>query len=121
MDISTNNYDIIGSGQVIVPPGEYVEFKIESLRFRFYFEDTVDSDSSQSESSISGTLVQDDQSKYLSIKVVNYRNLFQTTNKTIEVGRIKGKALSVMFSIVSVGSDNDITKIFYYTWYKAKQ
>ena len=37
IEVSTTNHIILNSGSVIVPGEEYVEFKIEGLRFRFTF------------------------------------------------------------------------------------
>lgn len=121
MNISTKKYDIIDSGMVIVPPQEYIEFEHEGLRFRFNFIESTKSDSEQPKPEITGNLDNDEHSQFLSINVNNYNGLFQTTTNMLEVGKVEGKALSVMFSIATVGSGNERIRIFNYTWYKSKE
>lgn len=121
MKISTSKFEIIDSGMVIVPPQEYVEFEHDSLRFRFNFIDTSKSESEQPKPEITGTLESDEKSEFLSINVINYNGLFHTTTNTLEVGKVEGKKLSVMFSIATVGSGDVRIRLFNYTWYKSKE
>jgi len=121
MTIQTEHYDIISSGSVIVPPGEYLEFEINTLRFRFYFKDTTPSNSAQTNSGITVSLVSDEAGQYLSINVNNFNSLFASPTNMLELGTIEGKALSVWFSIVGLsGSNGEQIKVFHYTWYKSK-
>ena len=52
IEISTTNSCIIDSGTIIVPEGEYIEFKIQNLRYRFSF----NFDESSTEGSIAGKI-----------------------------------------------------------------
>lgn len=120
MKIFTEKYEIISNGSVIIPSGEYLEFEIESLRFRFIFKDKERSESGQLTPNISGAIVNEEDSEYLSIIVSNFDSLFAAPQNVLEVGTIKGKKLSVIFSIVILGLDNEYSRIFHYTWFIEK-
>lgn len=120
IEISTINHIIIDSGCIIVPEEEYVEFKIEGLRFRFTF---VQDDTLQDEkdSSITGEVSKDEEGEMLNIVVYNYTGLFATPTQMMNVAQINGKQLSVKFSIVELQSiGTQPMRIFHYTWYQSK-
>lgn len=121
ISVSTNSYEVLQSGTVIVPPGEHVHFEIEGLQFRFTFSERKSSDNSKN-TGITGSLIQLDDKNCLVIDVINYEELFATPKDIIEVGTLKGKKLYVRFSVVTLGKDDesDRSRIFYYTWYLAK-
>lgn len=121
MKVSTNKYDILESGSVIVPVNEYVEFDIEGLRYRFLFINDNTEDS-KGVASISGSLTKDDQGDYFAIEVKNYKGLFYSPSDLIKVGELGGKDLYVYFSIVTVSDDNNaVLRVFHYTWYILKK
>lgn len=120
IETSTTNHTILDSGSIIVPEEEYVEFQIESLRFRFIF---VNDDALQCEkkSTITGELREDNDGKFFNITVYNYTDLFATPTHMMNVAHINGKQLSVRFSIVELSSNEPQSmRIFHYTWYQSK-
>lgn len=120
IEISTTNHIILDSGSIIVPEKEYVEFKIESLRFRFTF---VHDDDLQGEgkSNITGEVCEDEKGQLFNMTVYNYTDLFATPTQMMNVAQINGKQLSVRFSIVELSSNGtQPMRIFHYTWYQSK-
>lgn len=122
MKIETGKYEVLETGSVIVPNGEFVEFEIENLHFRFNFIDEIDSSVGDSNKGVTATLVNEGVSQYLSIDVRNYNSLFTSPSKLLEVGTVEGKSLSVMFSVVVIsGANRYQVRVFHYTWYKSKE
>ena len=121
MKKSTNSYDILESGSVVLPYNEYLEFDIEGLRYRFTFSDDLEGEN-KGKTRVTGALVQDGESKFLSLNVINYNSLFSTPAQPIEMGILGGRKLYVYFSIVSMTGDNPgKTRVLYYTWYQLKE
>lgn len=120
IEVSTTNHIILNSGSVIVPGEEYVEFKIEGLRFRFTF---VQDDALQGEnkSNITGEVREDKDGQLFNMTVYNFTGLFATPTQMMNVAHINGKQLSVRFSIVELDSNGtQPMRIFHYTWYQSK-
>lgn len=121
MELSTTHYNIIDTGSAIVPDGEYLEFIHGNLRFRFVFSSVEDPQTKQKNTSITGKLIGEEPNQTLQINVINYNSLFTTPSRILEVGELSGKALFVLFSVVTISSQNENgTKIFHYTWYTEK-
>lgn len=122
MKITTTSYNVLETGSVIVPSGESLEFEIEGLRYRFNFKKEKDEKSGNYIANITGSLVEEEESKCFVINIVNYDSLFSSTTQMLNVGTIKGKTLSVRFSIVALDENETktTTRIFHYTWYIEK-
>lgn len=121
MKKSTSTYDILDCGSVVLPENEYLEFEIGGLRYRFSFSDDLDGEN-KGQTRITGALVQEGESQFLSLNVINYNALFSTPAQPIEMGILNGKKLFVYFSIVSLsGDDKRKARILYYTWYQTKE
>ena len=121
MKISTNKYVVVDNGTIVLPDNEQLEFEIEGLRFRFTFLEDL-SDDSKGKTRITGALVSDDGSQYMSIDIINFDSLFATPNQMIEMGKINGKKLFLNFSIITLSNKNDDkTRVFHYTWYTLKE
>ena len=117
----TSTYDILDCGSVVLPENEYLEFEIGGLRYRFSFSDDLDGEN-KGQTRITGALVQEGESQFLSLNVINYNALFSTPAQPIEMGILNGKKLFVYFSIVSLsGDDKRKARILYYTWYQTKE
>lgn len=118
--LSTEGYEILSSGSVIVPSNEYVQFEIYGMRFRFSFiqESTEDNAKVQ----ITKT-VETDQSgqKCLTILISNVKDsFFGSLIRSMPVASIEGRPLNVRFSILSINKDEEANtedKILFYTWY----
>lgn len=121
--LSTEGYEILSSGSIIVPSNEYVQFEINGLRFRFSF--VLESDDDNAEIKISKN-VEIDQSgqECLTILFSNVRNsFFGSIRHSMQVATIDGRSLSVRFSILSINTDEERKtedKLLFYTWYRSK-
>lgn len=118
--VSTEHYNVLASGSVILPAGEYCEFEIENLRFRFSFTEKKEENGKEIKSEITGRLVQEEGGNYLSFNVVNYDGLFSTPRQPLEVGTLKGKKLLFSFSVAALVGNEDPYRIVHYTWFTEK-
>lgn len=121
--ISTEHYDIIDNGSVIVPSGQGIEFKINGLRFRFIFPQVIN-DSEERENSIDQIVKTDEEGDFLEITIANLRSaFFATSRQLMHLAKLEGRRLFFKFSIVSVNTseNNEEDKIMFYTWYQEKQ
>lgn len=118
--LSTEGYEILSSGSVIVPSNEYVQFEINGMRFRFSF--IQESTEDNAEVQITKT-VETDQSgqKCLTILISNVKDsFFGSLIRSMPVASIEGRPLNVRFSILSINKDEEANtedKILFYTWY----
>ena len=118
--ISTQNYDIIDTGSAIVQSGEYLEFEINSLKFRFVFTEEIEtSDDGHIETKIEKIGTPD---AYMGIYVHTQKNAFFGSSPNLfKVATLKNKALFFKFAIQSINErDGKGDKILFYTWYLAK-
>lgn len=121
--LSTEGYEILSSGSIIVPSNEYVQFEICKLRFRFSF--VQESNEDDAEIRISKN-VETDQSgqECLTILISNVRNsFFGSIRHSMQVATTEGRSLSVRFSILSINIDEERKtedKLLFYTWYRSK-
>lgn len=117
--ISTDRYEILSSGCIIVPSLESLMFEFESLRFKISFL-TDDSNTPKYVSNVE----KDDKGELLSILLYGFENSFLlSSNKEIHVSYINKRPLYLKFSVISInqnGADNSEDKIFYYTWFIQK-
>ena len=103
--LSTEGYEILSSGSVIVPSNEYVQFEINGMRFRFSF--IQESTEDNAEVQITKT-VETDQSgqKCLTILISNVKDsFFGSLRRSMPVASIEGRPLNVRFSILSLNKD----------------
>ena len=118
--LSTEGYEILSSGSVIVPSNEYVQFEINGMRFRFSF--IQESTEDNAEVHITKT-VETDQSgqKCLTILISNVKDsFFGSLRRSMPVASIEGRPLNVRFSILSINKEEEANtedKILFYTWY----
>lgn len=120
--VSTEGYEILSSGSVIVPSNEYIQFNIEEFKFRFLF--MQESQDDDAPIRISKNLEQDENGdSYLSVIISNVRNsFFGSTDNSFQLATMNNRALSVRFSILSINRDRENRtedKILFYTWYLA--
>lgn len=121
--ISTDNYDIISSGSVVLQMGENLEFKIADLKFRVEFIDEKPEGDAPLEGRIdSGVMNKGTDEAYYRIVFYNQTSaFFASTSDFAHLAVIDGKPLKLKFSIQSINPrDNSSDKIFFYTWYLGK-
>lgn len=122
--ISTDNYDIIGSGSIVLQMRENLEFKIADLKFRVEFIDEKPEGDAPLEGRIdSGVINKGTEDAYYRIAFYNQTSaFFASTSDFVHLAVIEGKPLKLKFSIQSINPrDNSCDKIFFYTWYLGKE
>lgn len=118
--ISTEGYNIISSGSVIIPANDYVEFSIENLRFRF---NMVQNSTHAHNGIIQTNVERDDIGDCLIITLVNFSSSFFTTPKqAIHLANIGNRDLFLKFSFTSINmSDEGSEGLLFYTWMLSKE
>lgn len=120
ISISSSKFEIVASGSVIIPEDDYIQFSFDNLRFRFVF-DSNQAKSESEDSSVTGTIKEDESGSYLEIGIDGYTSIFSSPSDFLNVGQIEGKALYVYFSITPLVTKDKINKrIMIYSWYKEK-
>lgn len=123
VELSTDNYDIIDSGSVVLQMGEILQFQIADLKFRVEFIDEKPNGDTPLETKvISGVENADTEKAYYKIAFYNQTSaFFSSTANFAQLAVIDGKPLKFKFSIQSInGRDNSSDKIFFYSWYLGK-
>lgn len=118
--ISTERFDIISTGAVIIPADDYVEFAIENLRFRF---NLIQNDNEAAQGTIQTNIEQDDQGECLIISLVNFSSsFFATPSQELQVAYLNNRELYLRFSVTSINRSNDsFDSLLFYTWMLTKQ
>lgn len=119
VQLSTEKYEVIDTGSVIIPSDDYIQFAFANLRFRLLFNSSLDK---QDQTEVVGTIKEDEEGEYLQIEVKNYNDMFASPMHILHLGKVQGKELYVDFSIVALTSDGDsvTNRIMLYSWYKEK-
>lgn len=117
--ISTEHYDIISSGSVVLQMGEYLEFQIENLKFRIVFTESSDEQEGRIQRTIENGGTPE---AYMLLTFYNqHKAFFSSVPSLASVAIIDGKQLYLKFSIQAINNvDNNSDKIFFYTWYLDK-
>lgn len=120
MTISTERFDIISTGAVIIPADDYVEFAIENLRFRF---NLIQNNNEAAQGTIQTNIEQDDQGECLIISLVNFSSsFFATPSQELQVAYLNNRELYLRFSVTSINRSNDsFDSLLFYTWMLTKQ
>lgn len=129
MDVTvrTTKHDLVASGSVIVPYGEYVDFEVKGLIFRMTFE----SDENAGNARVQPELVEDEngQVHYMAVKCYNFNgSLHSIMNSKLVLAQTEGRALSLQFSVSSFnkrhenGDDSPMIEdmLVTYSWYLAR-
>lgn len=116
---TTQNCEIIDSGSIIIPNGEFLLFEFpDELKFKIIFEDKPDDPSDKSyriEEIENGSILQ------IAFNNVSNAN-FGSPKNAIKLAKLNGRFLSLGFSLLSVNNRNGIEdRIFFYTWYLSKE
>ena len=118
--LSTERFDIISSGSVIIPANDYVEFEIESLRFRVSM---IQNDNEATQGTIQTNLERDGRGPCLIISLVNFStSFFATPNQELRLAYLNRKDLYLRFSLTSINRiGNSYDGLLFYTWMLSKQ
>lgn len=122
--LSTENYDIIDSGSVVLQMGEHLDFDIENLKFRIEFIDEMPNGNTPLETKVvSGVENSGTSDAYYRIAFYNQTSaFFASTANFGQLAIIAGKPLKLKFCIQAINVlDNKSDKIFFYTWYLGKE
>lgn len=121
--ISTEKYDVISTGSVYIPYGEYIEFAIEQLRFRIVIIEEEDANNPNGEMTMK---VEEDEEgqKIMLISLSNFHDtIMATPTRILKLARLNGRDLCLAFSITSVNKSTENKtedKILFYTWFHVK-
>lgn len=117
--ISTEGYDIIDSGSVIIPSNDYVEFSIENLRFRF---NMVQNSSNVENGVIQTNVESDDIGQCLIITLVNFSSSFFAAPKNaLHLAKVNNRDLFLRFSLTSINVTEEAADgLLFYTWMLSK-
>ena len=120
MKLSTERFDIISSGSVIIPSNDYVEFAIENLRFRF---NMIQNRSDSAQGKYQTNIERDEKGECLVISLINFSSsFFATPNQELRLAHLHNKALWLRFSITSINrSSNGFDGLLFYTWMLSKE
>ena len=124
VELSTENYDIIDSGSVVLQMGEFLEFQISNLKFRIEFiEEKPDGDKPLEGRIVTGVENKETESAYYKIAFYNQASAyFSSTPEFAQLATVDGRPLRLKFSIHSINErENSSDKIFFYTWYLGKE
>lgn len=119
VELSTEVFDIISTGSVIIPANDYVEFMIENLRFRF---NMVQNDAEAQNGTIETNIEQDDKGQCLIITLINFSSsFFATPNEALRLAKINNRDLFLKFSLMSINrSTQGPDGLLFYTWMLSK-
>lgn len=120
VELSTEVFDIISTGSVIIPANDYVEFLIENLRFRF---NMVQNDAEAQNGTIETNIEQDDKGQCLIITLINFSSsFFATPNEALRLAKINNRDLFLKFSLMSINrSTQGPDGLLFYTWMLSKK
>lgn len=124
VNLSTENYDIISTGSVVLQMGEFLEFQIANLKFRIEFiEEKPDGDKPLEGRIVTGVENKETEDAYYKIVFYNQASAyFSSTPEFAQLATIDGRPLRFKFSIHSINEREDSSdKIFFYTWYLGKE
>ena len=122
--ISTEHYDVIDSGCVIIPGGQILEFKIKDLRFKVSFMDEEQVGDTPLEGRIlARTENENTADAYYGIVFYNLNKAeFSSISDMINPATIENKSLYLKFCIQSINRKKEQSdKIFFYTWLLSKE
>ncbi len=125
MDIiaRTTNHEIIASGSIIVPDGEYAEFIIRNLVFRLSFI-SEEGDNGSVRWSVKNE--DNNQGSYMSVECINFeKSVIRSVTQKLNLAQIDGNPLLLQFSVSSINrrpcpedSGKMIEdKLIWYSWY----
>lgn len=117
VQIVTQHYEVLDSGSVIVPTGEYIEFRIENLKFRVAFEQEQSNANGESlPGRINAHVVGSGPDAYMLITLYNQDTaFFSGMDGMANLGTINHRVLSLKFAVLAINNGHD--KIFHYTWF----
>lgn len=118
--VSTERFDVISSGSVIIPANDYVEFLIENLRFRF---NMVQRDSAAQTGTIETNVETDERGQCLIITLVNFTSSFFATPKdALRLAHVQNRDLYLKFSFMSINpTEYGPDGLLFYTWMLSKE
>ena len=118
IELSTEVFDVISTGSVIIPANDYVEFLIENLRFRL-----VQNNTEAQKGTIETNLEHDAKGPCLVISLENFSSsFFATPNEALKLARINNRDLFLKCSLISINKStlgSDV--LLFYTWMLEKE
>lgn len=111
-EMTMSNYDILNTGAVIVPAGEYVQFSFDNLNFRFKA-----SNSDKKEASVNISMQKEGEISYVLIDFIN-----QSPGgsggfyEPITLASLDGRDLLLIFKNEMMNAEAGVNILLHYTW-----
>ena len=114
--LESKNAEVIQTGSVIIPSGDFIEFKIANLRFKVTFDNEIpNEDGSMKPGRIESRIETDSAGNYLLLVLYNQTGAYYAgLNTPATIAQIEGRPLNFLFSVVDIHSSN--CKLLFYTW-----
>ena len=114
--ISTNNYDIISNGSILISSDQTIKFEITNLIFIFTFIDDFSNLTTRVDADV------DASKKIMNLKFINFNNSLGTYNiEPINLGHIGEKQLFLNYRICRAKNLQDSKQILvHYTWFLSR-
>lgn len=118
--IKIGDYEVISTGSILIPKGEYAEFSFDTLNFRIIFKEEKDDDGNVTAGRYELNVAPN--REFLEIILYNQdQTFFSSTPNLINVATLMGRKLCLKFCIHSLNTKDDYEdKLFFYTWYWKK-
>ena len=113
--ISTDHYEVVDSGCVIVPFGESLFFDLPgNLKFKVTFEKNPD----ETKKEVSFNTKTIDNGSVLQLTIYNVSHInFGAPKKNVDLALMGGRLLRLCFSFQSINEEEDKEdRLFFYTW-----
>ncbi|MCM1140954.1 MAG: hypothetical protein NC453_20480 [Muribaculum sp.] len=115
--VSTEKYEVINSGSVIVSLNDVLDFRISNLIFRFSFKSVEGLEPSVK----IGKAKDSDNKDYMAIEIINAgKEGFKSNCPPVEVASFDGKKLYLAFALDTLVGHDGNSKLLYYTWFLEK-
>lgn len=117
--LSTENYDIVDSGSVVLHKGEALIFDIVNLKFQIRFIENKD----EQDGKIQRTIINEGtKDAYMQITFYNqHKAFFSSVSSLASMATLDNRHLYLKFSIQAINNNEEGSdKIFFYTWYLDK-
>ena len=123
MTIRTNTAEVLSTGNVFVPYGEFVEFSVAGMIFRILFEQNTNDTSSY----VTYNVQQDNGKDIMAIHAFNFdKAILSSVNSKLPLGKIEGRQLSLQMAVTTTNRREveiegvmrtQYNRLLYYTWY----
>ena len=127
MKIFTQENEVICSGSVMVPYGDFVKFEVEGLTFKLDFSESTE----KTNPHVNYAIEEEENEHIMAIHAYNFNDaLLSTLKQDLNLAKIEGRPLTLRLSIsacnkhdIGDGEEKKIVSdmLVFYTWYLKKK